>query len=123
MPPAYLPTNDPADCNLYALYAVDERACLRVLTSLPRWQGMATLLIDLEASETSSGVKNLAAGLGAVGGTAAVLGVVSTVTASPSFVDLPAAFDRDDGTRLTSYGPSECARLRSSQPPSIHSHL
>jgi len=110
--PAMVLTGDRNDANLYALYLVDERACLNALLGEPRLLTMTpdALRIDLEDPATSPEVAKFARAVVARDGKAetnqvAVLAVVSSYRSS-CFVAAPPMQTRADGTRLTSFRQS-----------------
>lgn len=110
--PAMVLTGDRCDANQYALYLVDERACLNALLGEPRLLTMTpdALRIDLEDERTSPEVRSFARAVIARDGKnetgqIAVLCVVSCYC-SGHFVAAPPMEVRTDGTRLTSFRAS-----------------
>jgi hypothetical protein len=113
--PAMVLTGDPRDANQYALYLVDERACLNALLGEPRFLTMTpdTVRLDLNDPQTSPEVTALARTIIAHDGkantdTCAVLAVVPCFH-SKHFVPAPSVEIREDGTRLTSFRASLAA--------------
>ena len=110
--PAMVLTGDANDANCYALYLVDERACLNALLGEPRLLTMTpdSLRIDLDDPETSPAVRAFARAVISRDGKtetryAAVLAVVACYR-SGCFVAAPPVEVRPDGTRLTSFRSS-----------------
>jgi len=110
--PAMVLTGDPFDANQYALYLVDERACLQALLGEPRMLTMApdAVRIELDDKDTSPEVSALARAIIRKDGKSninqcAVMAVVSCYTLS-TFVAAPAKEIREDGTRVTSFRES-----------------
>ena len=100
------------DAIQYALYLVDERACLNALLGEPRLLTMApdAVRIDLDDKDTSPAVAALARAFIASDGKSntkqcAVLAVVPCY-ASRDFVPAPPMERRADGTHLTSFRAS-----------------
>ena len=113
--PAMVLTGDKQDANQYALYLVDERACLNALLGEPRLLTMVpdAVRIQLDDKDTSPEVAALARAFVAADGKAnthecAVLAVVPCYQAR-SFVPAPPVETRADGTRLTSFRASLAA--------------
>ncbi len=110
--PAMVPTGDPADANLYSVYAVDARAALLALLNEPRYLSMTPDLVrvDLDAEQTSSAVRALGREIARRAGaadarSAGILAVVSCF-AGPTFVRVPPHRVLPDGTRMTAF--AEC---------------
>lgn len=110
--PAMVLTGDAKDANQYALYLVDERACLNALLGEPRLLTMVpdAVRIDLTDAATSPEVAALARAFIASDGKGntkecAVLAVVPCYH-NRSFVAAPPVEVRPDGTRLTSFRKS-----------------
>ena len=113
--PAMVLTGDPLDANQYAVYLVDERACVNALLGEPRLLTMApdALRIDLDDPHTSPSLRSIARQMITEEGksnmtTCAVLSVVACYTPR-HFVPAPPVEIRPDGTRLTSFRPSLAA--------------
>jgi len=113
--PAMVLTGDRYDANQYALYLVDERACLNALLGEPRLLTMVpdAVRIELDDPATSPEVAALARAFIARDGksemrTCAVLAVVPCYR-SKHFVPAPPMEVRGDGTRLTSFRASLAA--------------
>lgn len=113
--PAMVLTGCRTDANQYALYLVDERACLNALLGEPRLLTMVpdAVRIDLDDKDTSPEVAALARAFIAKDGKAntkqcAVLAVVPCY-ASRHFVAAPPMERRTDGTSLTSFRASLAA--------------
>ena len=100
--PAMVLTGDDKDANLYSIFLVDERACMKALLGEPRYLSMApdALRIDLESHLTSPRVKRFAQST-----QCAVLSVVSCFK-SRRFVEAPPFVVLDDGTRVTNFKKS-----------------
>jgi len=110
--PAMVLTGDRLDANQYALYLVDERACLQALLGEPRMLTMTpdAVRIDLDDKDTSPEVSALAQAIIQKEGKSnlkqcAVMAVVSCYRLS-TFVAAPPKEIRQDGTRLTSFKES-----------------
>mmetsp|Transcript_15324 Transcript_15324/g.21352 ORF Transcript_15324/g.21352 Transcript_15324/m.21352 type:complete len:301 (+) Transcript_15324:206-1108(+) len=110
--PAMVLTGDRFDANQYALYLVDERACLQALLGEPRMLTMApdAVRIELDDKDTSPEVSALARAIIRKDGKSninqcAVMAVVSCYTLS-TFMAAPAKEIREDGTHLTSFRES-----------------
>ncbi|KAL7536773.1 hypothetical protein ACHAXR_007389 [Thalassiosira sp. AJA248-18] len=117
--PAMVLTGDANDANRYALYAVDERACLDALLGEPRLLTMTpdSVRIDLDDALTSPEVSALARammGLGIEGNIdgsvyrtdqCAVLAVVACYKPK-TFIPAPPFLVREDGIRITSFQES-----------------
>ena len=113
--PAMVLTGNRLDANQYALYLVDERACLVALLGEPRLLTMCpdALRIDLTDHQTSPDVAALARAIIARDGktetdTCAVLCVVPCYLPR-HFVAAPIIERRLDGTKLTSFRASLAA--------------
>jgi hypothetical protein len=113
--PAMVLTGNRQDANQYAIYLVDERACLNALLGEPRLLTMVpdAIRIDLDDKDTSPEVAALARAFIAKDGKSntkqcAVLSVVPCYQ-SASFVPAPAMEERPDGTKLTSFRASLAA--------------
>lgn len=113
MNPALVPSGDPKDANIYAVYAVTEAAALKALLGEPRLLGMTpdTVLVDLDAAETTAALASLLRkeaeerfGEAADVHRAALLTVVAHV-APPGSYPAPPLYVKDDGTRVTSFAP------------------
>jgi len=124
--PAMVLTGNSLDANQYALYLVDERACLNALLGEPRLLTMVpdAVRISLDDKDTSPEVAALARAFIAADGMSntnecAVLAVVPCYQ-SKNFVAAPPVEVRGDGTRLTSFRGSlaSFAGLPSSASPS-----
>ena len=118
--PAMVLTGDANDANRYALYAVDERACLEALLGEPRMLTMTpdSVRIDLNDPLTSPEVSSLARAMMRVSlgrndassvtyhtDQCAVLAVVACYKLQ-TFVPAPPFTVREDGTRITSFQES-----------------
>jgi len=110
--PAMVLTGDRNDANQYALYLVDERACLNALLGEPRLLTMVpdAVRIELDDPATSPEVAALARAIIARDGKSetrncAVLAVVPCYRPK-HFVPAPPMEVRGDGTRLTSFRAS-----------------
>ena len=118
--PAMVLTGDANDANRYALYAVDERACLEALLGEPRMLTMTpdSVRIDLNDPLTSHEVSSLARAMMRVSfgrndtssvayrtDQCAVLAVVACYKLQ-TFVPAPPFTVREDGTRITSFQES-----------------
>ena len=121
--PAMVLTGCWTDANQYALYLVDERACLNALLGEPRLLTMVpdAVRIDLDDKDTSPEVAALARAFIKMDGKAnakqcAVLAVVPCY-ASRDFVPAPPMERRADGTSLTSFRASLAAFA--GLPPSV----
>lgn len=113
--PAMVLTGDPLDANQYAVYLVDERACLNALLGEPRLLTMVpdAVRLQLNDKDTSPEVAALARAFIAKDGKSnadecAVLAVVPCFR-SRHFVPAPPVEARADGTRLTSFRRSLAA--------------
>lgn len=113
--PAMVLTGRWEDANQYALYLVDERACLNALLGEPRLLTMVpdAIRIDLDDKDTSPEVAALARAFIARDGKSnasqcAVLSVVPCYQ-SANFVPAPPMEVRPDGTKLTSFRASLAA--------------
>lgn len=113
--PAMVLTGNRQDANQYAIYLVDERACLNALLGEPRLLTMVpdALRIDLDDKDTSPNVAALARAFIAADGKSntkqcAVLSVVPCYQ-SANFVPAPPVEVRPDGTKLTSFRDSLAA--------------
>ncbi|KAL7548261.1 hypothetical protein ACHAWF_011555 [Thalassiosira exigua] len=128
--PAMVLTGDANDANVYALYLVDERACLAALLDEPRMLCMTpdAVRIDLDDELTCPTVREFArAAMAAASASAAedggggserdvvyrtdecaVLAVVACYEPR-AFVEAPPYLVRDDGTRVTSFRESLAA--------------
>lgn len=107
--PAMVLTGKASDANLYSVYLIDERACVRALLGEPRYLSMApdALRLDLRDPLTSPQVVEFArAKLADANATScAVLSVVSAYH-SCRYVEAPPFEVREDGTRVTSFRKS-----------------
>ena len=112
--PAMVLTGNANDANRYAVYAVDERACLNALLGEPRLLTMApdAVRIDLDDPLTSPDIASLARTMmarddGSVFRTdqCAVLAVVACYKPK-AFVPATPFLVREDGTRMTSFQES-----------------
>jgi hypothetical protein len=105
--PAMVLTGDARDANVYALYAVEERACLNALLGEPRVLSMTpdAARIELDDPLTSPALAKFARlSIGDPQATSvAVLTVVAVRHLQDSFVAAPPIEIRPDGTRVTSF--------------------
>ena len=113
--PAMVLTGKWQDANQYAIYLVDERACLNALLGEPRLLTMVpdALRVDLDDKATSPSVASLARVFIAKDGKSntkqcAVLSVVPCYQPA-HFVPAPPMEARQDGTKLTSFRASLAA--------------
>lgn len=113
--PAMVLTGNAQDANQYALYLVDERACLNALLGEPRLLTMVpdAVRLQLDDKDTSPEVAALARAFIRRDGLSntsecAVLAVVPCFK-SRHFVPAPPIETRPDGTRLTSFRASLAA--------------
>jgi len=113
--PAMVLTGNRQDANQYAVYLVDERACLVALLGEPRYLTMTpdAVRIELNDPKTSAEVASLARTIIATQGktnseSCAVLAVVPCYRPK-HFVPAPPMEVREDGTRLTSFRTSLAA--------------
>jgi hypothetical protein len=105
--PAMVLTGDARDANVYALYAVEERACLNALLGEPRVLSMTpdAARIELDDPLTSPSLAKFArlSIRDPQATSVAVLAVVAVRHLQHSFVAAPPIEIRPDGTRVTSF--------------------
>ena len=104
--PACVLTENAKDCNQYALYLVDERACLQALLDEPRFLTMMpdTLRLEINDADTSpAAVRALARTLIQINdkpnaSQATLLAVVSCLFSQTHFYPAPHHRPREDGS-------------------------
>jgi len=111
--PANVATGNRLDATQYAIYLVDDRACMHALAREPRYLAMAPDLtqVDLTAEETSDSIKQLfryklhntpdVTDMNK----ASIVTVVGAYTGA-SFVEAPLLYTKPDGTCVTSFAGS-----------------
>ena len=114
-PPRPLPPGDASDANVYACFAVSESAALRALLGEPRCLGMTpdTVLVDLDARETTLALAATLRALAAASAAAAAAPItraalLTVVAHAPPHgaVSVPPLYVKEDGTRVTTF--AEC---------------
>ena len=114
-PPRPPAPGDASDANVYACFAVSESAALRALLGEPRCLGMTpdTVLVDLDARETTPALAATLRALAAASAAAAAAPItraalLTVVAHAPPHgaVSVPPLYVKEDGTRVTTF--SEC---------------
>ena len=104
--PAMICTNDEKHANKYAVYVIDERACMRALLHEPRFLCMsaATAKVDLMSNLTSDNVKKIARAYlnDPKAEAVAMLTVIATIK-SDTFIPAKPYKVLEDGTEITTF--------------------